>query len=665
MADAVIYNGTLPGPDSAVATVVSADDMAVHRQNAIDLYQFLVDDAKQLLQLNVDATPRTAVLGLPNSSKVRLLHCLGAGASGIGAISPTDGKLLCLTGDGDQEIGAPTPMVLPPEVLELREVICMTEAQFLTQLAEKGPTYTWPLVSRLRANEENQPKLVMQIAPIPAFLILDGFTKDVDAAELLERIFSLDNTDGEMYQHLKSYLQACLTGHNLGDPSPRISQDIVFAPPPLTARRWAKSRFARSFPTLIPAPAPPANATAPPMDIAAIIAQLLPAAQGQRAQGEEKKEEEDTPLNMSQQELATTLLMCGLPAGANLTLLPAWIRTCAEKGMTDAYRSTVLRKHIMNNYRYEDAEVPLTNTILKMAIKRNWLGKEGNVDCPSLLNASEGLSPFLLMDLTEDQVAHLNYDEDAITDASSVTPSELKALKTKTKAIVPTSSEKFLLLLQRYANLLFALFGADCPLFQCVVTVITAVKAYSRNARDKMTQITRASILWVILKQSRRFSIGEMDVIQEFKGMHEHLANKMLGFNHAETPLDLLSSTKPQDTQKRKSNNNTPAADKQSEPKKQKTNPNSWHGKLKQALEPALTAAKQPGFLQAMAYCEVNLIDIYKKFGKKCAPNCFFGKCSRGNECTRDHSLPNDKEIEYIMEATKKLRTEPTGLLQG
>jgi hypothetical protein len=269
------------------------------------------------------------------------------------------------------------------------------------------------------------------------------------------------------------------------------------------------------------------------------------------------------------------------------------------------------------------------------------------------------------MDLTEDQVAHLNYDEDAITDASSVTPSELKALKTKTKAIVPATSEKFLLLLQRYANLLFALFGADYLLFQCVVTVITAVKAYSCNAQDKMTQITRASILWVILKQSCRFSIGEMDVIQEFKGMQEHLANKMLGFNHAETPLDLLSSNK-QDTQKRKSNTNTPTSDKQSEPKKPKpTNPNSWHGKLKQVLELALTTAKQPGFLQAMAYCQANLIDVYKKFGKKCAPNCFFGKCSRGNKCTRDHSLPNDKEIEYIMETTKKLWTNPAGLLQG
>jgi hypothetical protein len=50
----------------------------------------------------------------------------------------------------------------------------------------------------------------MRIAPIPAFLVLDGFTSDVHAAELLERIASVENTDGEMYTHLKNFLLACL-----------------------------------------------------------------------------------------------------------------------------------------------------------------------------------------------------------------------------------------------------------------------------------------------------------------------------------------------------------------------------------------------------------------------------------------------------------------------
>ena len=35
----------------------------------------------------------------------------------------------------------------------------------------------------------------MQIAPIPAFLAMDGFKKDIDAADLYERVLSIE-TEG-------------------------------------------------------------------------------------------------------------------------------------------------------------------------------------------------------------------------------------------------------------------------------------------------------------------------------------------------------------------------------------------------------------------------------------------------------------------------------------
>jgi hypothetical protein len=662
----VIYDGTLPGADSAVATQLVQADIAQHRQHAIDLYQFLATDDKQLLQLNIDDIPRTCIIGLPNSSKVRLIHCMGIGVSPIGAISEIDSQVLCLTGDGGTDIGAPTPLTFPPTIFNKQEVLAMTQNQFNTAITTQGPTYTWPLLPRIRAHEANTTVTVMQIAPVPSFLVMDGINTDIDAAALIERVLSLDNRDGEMYEHLLSFLLACLTGHNVGDLCPRISQDLLLRPATATARRWAHSKFQRTYPTLMPS-TPPAREAAPiNADVAAILAHLT--AQNHRAPPaeEEKKDngEDDTRSNMSQLELDTTLQMCGLPVGANPALLPEWFSRCSAKHMTDNFRTTILRKQITNNYRYEDAEVPLTNTILKMAVKRNWMGKEGNIDCPSLVNAGNGLSPFIVVDKTEDEVAEENYDDDAINNASTVTPAELLAQHRQSRATVPETSDKFLLMLKRYANLLYALFGADCPLFRCIVQVITAFKAFSRNARDKMSQITRASILWVILKQSRRFAMGEVDVILEFQGMHEHLAHKMLGFNHAETPSKLLQLEDTPADEKRKISP-TPKLNEPPPKRPKLNNPNTWHSKLRAALDPAIKKGRNPGFLQVMKYCDQNLVDIFKMFGKKCAPNCFFGTCSRGNECPRDHSLPSDTEVEKILTITKKFQDEPTGITKG
>ena len=66
------------------------------------------------------------------------------------------------------------------------------------------------------------------------------------------------------------------------------------------------------------------------------------------------------------------------------------------KNATDQYRQTIIRKRIMNHSYYDDAEVPLTESFLKVVQRRAWFGKDGNVSRPSLLHAMEGLSPFLM-----------------------------------------------------------------------------------------------------------------------------------------------------------------------------------------------------------------------------------------------------------------------------
>jgi hypothetical protein len=241
---------------------------------------------------------------------------------------------------------------------------------------------------------------------------------------------------------------------------------------------------------------------------------------------------------MSAGELEVTLEMCGQPRDGDLSMLPQWFQDCAAKGTSEQYQLTIIRKWMMNNCYYDDADIPMTATLLKMIRKRAWCGTDGNISRPSLVNAMEGLSPFAMQDMDENAVAHFN-DENALLDSASlVSVADIRALRKKVKLSVPTEAEEFMLILKRFANLLYALFSARCPLFRCTQEVIIAIKAFSREARRTMSQATKASILWIGLLQARQFALGEMQILFEYTQMHQDLRAK----NHASTMVKCRQS---------------------------------------------------------------------------------------------------------------------------
>ena len=107
----------------------------------------------------------------------------------------------------------------------------------------------------------------------------------------------------------------------------------------------------------------------------------------------------------------------------------------------------------MLNTFYDDADVPLTSPLLKMIIKRSWTGKDGNINRTSLLHAMEGFSPFTMLDLSEDEVALLNNEDDLTTSASLVGVANLRQQRKKQKYCIPAEVDGFMLMLKRYANL--------------------------------------------------------------------------------------------------------------------------------------------------------------------------------------------------------------------
>jgi hypothetical protein len=90
------------------------------------------------------------------------------------------------------------------------------------------------------------------VAPIPPFLIYDGIDQDLDAADVYKWVLGVDDYTTAMFSHLKSFLLAILTGHNAPDHWPTIPSTELFAPPPVAANSWARKKFAKVYPALVP-----------------------------------------------------------------------------------------------------------------------------------------------------------------------------------------------------------------------------------------------------------------------------------------------------------------------------------------------------------------------------------------------------------------------------
>ena len=84
-----------------------------------------------------------------------------------------------------------------------------------------------------------------------------------------------------------------------------------------------------------------------------------------------------------------------------------------------------------------------------MVNKRIWTGKDSNITRPLLVNYTKGLSPFLVLDLTEDQVASINKYDDALTRALYVTLQDIKKLKNLMTLEILDTADRFMIMTEQ------------------------------------------------------------------------------------------------------------------------------------------------------------------------------------------------------------------------
>lgn len=86
-------------------------------------------------------------------------------------------------------------------------------------------------------------------------------------------------------------------------------------------------------------------------------------------------------------------------------------------------------------------------------------------------------------------------------------------------------------------------FSETCPLLKALKELIHALREYSREARKCMMLSTKGSIIWIVLLQSRQFSLGEVNLLRAFITIHEDLRAKRAAILHSEMPSELLANS--------------------------------------------------------------------------------------------------------------------------
>jgi len=191
------------------------------------------------------------------------------------------------------------------------------------------------------------------------------------------------------------------------------------------------------------------------LDAAAIQQLLQQAAQGGQPKTVTLEKTDD--FKVSEGEKSRMRTMCGLPDNAGDECFPKWYRDLFEKHLDDVSKAQIIAEAIDKNWIFDDAEVPLYPGLIKTILKRDWTASDLNRRA-AFVNAAKGLSPFAMVDLTEDDVAEMIQDNEDMGNASTVTAADYKAARARLATKTPEDAEAFMLMLKRFTNLLYALF---------------------------------------------------------------------------------------------------------------------------------------------------------------------------------------------------------------
>ena len=688
------YTGQLPAAQGDVAkNLDAANDAAAQRALASTLHQFLDEGTSDLRDLNGDVSHFTALVSVPDTNTVKVIYGLGIGTAAIGQVSPLANKILALFGEGGVALGPAQTIVLDATVRNKKLVRNLTDAAIQTAFTA-GKAVNAAVE---RAGQVNDKEEIMCIAPIPAYLVWDGFEQDLDASMVYERLLDCQH-DSPMRTHALAFLRSCMIGGwRVQDEKPFVPVAMFFAMVPAQARLWAAQRFKDIFPALNHAaamvtPPRPAAGAALQQQPGAAVGQLHPPAGGGMFQLDAAAiqllfqqataaaitppaaaagPKDDGTFKVSEGEKARMRAMCGLPENAGDECFPKWYRDIHDKHLDDIGKAHIVASAVERSWIIEDAEVPMYPGLIKTILKRDWIATDHN-EGAALVNAAKGFSPFAMIDLSDEDVAEMMQDDADLLSATNISTSDIKASRSKLKPKTPPDAASFLLMLSRFTNLLHALFSSQSPLYKQMYNIVRTLRKYSPNARSKLSHEAKTSILWIILLQARRFANGKMigneSCLGEFTEMVRAInAKNCENISHVEVPTDLLEPSRKRKVDVLDTRGGGHTMEKDENTGKKRNNGDRivhpYSTDLEEFFKQPLKDAGNPGLSKICDYCGITRQQLLPELtSKDCQQYLVMGHCMFGKTCKFDHRTATKKQIFEIKDKLKRFKDDPLGL---
>ena len=689
----ILWNGAWPGAKGKIATylVDNAGTPAAQKETAVKVFDFIKNPNSHLGTIAADTQPIAYLIHVTGTTNIRVVYGLSPIVEN--PFLPDKPKLFRtlirdLVSEQDR---APNMMCLPATIVDLHNVEVPTDTFFFDRLADVTLDRAVPWCKTGAAqgamqDNEKETVALMKIIPVPLYTVVDGFDQDLSAAEVAERLQFLLQVDAKDYlRHALNFCKACATsyGASAKEKIPTIAAVAFARMPTAEDRVWAIGRTVQLCPNL--AVTPPArtmgdNTSAIALaNSAQLNGQMLTMLQdlmanrsaggqgGRTANPDTEELLRDTwhgKLAMSKSGVANLLRFCGLQEGEERLIPQIWFRL-GEKGMETVDKQRELRRVLENKKTYVDVRAPITAALLKIIAKRDWC--EGEMTL-TLANIMKGLSIFAMKPLSAEEISTYDAYDDCLDRASSTTIQDFASGSGKRKHHVPSSCYGLETYLKSLINILDAITDAGSPLADDLKFILVHLQKWDSSARAALTQTQIGTMMWVILKESRRFFNGiDKEKCAAFNAMCNHLKGQM-PFAIVGLPDGLLETKTPTGETKgqRKRRLAAAAEDKDttidltgggspSKPQKVKQERNPI---IIEKLGSTITKANK-NEVNLSALCDLAGVKLWNVFPDYCGYTALYGKCNKVG-CTFKHDVVPDAIAKRIVAQLTKVIDDPT-----
>ena len=111
-------------------------------------------------------------------------------------------------------------------------------------------------------------------------------------------------------------------------------------------------------------------------------------------------------------EFERTLLkkVCGQQPDCNDSVLSSWYSLLFQKNQDKKDKDHLLAELLTGKSCFKDVDLPIYPELKKLALEWNWVGVEAG-DTPKYAYACYDISPFAMLDLSEDEIADMEFND--------------------------------------------------------------------------------------------------------------------------------------------------------------------------------------------------------------------------------------------------------------